>query len=208
MSKLKDERRWLLFQSKGERKTEDCEAARLAAFVDAVLKSYAEEKTTRHTRKPIVFQVERLRKLEDGWYENNGAAPSDEGLDWLLEVFGKWYAPDLDQPQLYPMFDGGVQAEWMLGRFDLSLEIDLEKKSGWFHGLNLDTRKEESGDLLLDRKSGWDILQRLIEESREIRNETEHALASAGTRSMVPGWEPNLSSISTYGKRRRPVISI
>lgn len=166
------------------------------------------EKPSKQIRDAIESQIKELRGLEDGWYERDGKAPSNEGLDWLLQVFGKWYPPDLDLPTLYPMFDGGVQAEWMLGRVDLTLEIDLGEKSGWFHSLNLDTKDEKSGDLLLNEESGWTRLRRLIEVRRGKKHDTRYFVASAGTQIMATAWKPHLSSVYTHKEGRRQAFSL
>ena len=107
---------------------------------------------------PLDFQsqLEELRALKDGWYDGRGLAPPSEGVDWLAQAFNQHYSDMLSLPYVYPVAEGGVRFEWLFGRQDVSLEIDLRKRSGDWHSLNLDTDIEEPRQLNLDAKSDWD----------------------------------------------------
>ena len=84
------------------------------------------------------------------WGERYEGSPAKQGLRWLAAQFARHYEPDLPHPYLYPMPEGGIQAEWQIGPFTPSLEIDLSAHSGkwrsWFeedspvvcHTLNLE----------------------------------------------------------------------
>ena len=196
------------WKSRQSRKSDSSPMLYFDLLPSPMLSTHPAEKPSKQLQNAIESQIKELRELEDGWYERDGKAPSDQGLDWLLQVFGKWYPPDLDLPTLYPMFDGGVQAEWMLGRIDLTLEIDLGEKSGWFHSLNLDTNDEKSGDLLLNEESGWTRLRRLIEVRRGKNNDTRYFVASAGTQIVAKTRTPHLSSVYAYKEGRRQAISL
>ena len=117
---------------------------------------------------PLDFQsqLEELRALKDGWYDGKGYAPTREGLDWLLRTFNEHYPDNLGLPHVYPVAEGRVRLEWLIGRQDVSLEIDLRKRSGEWHSLNLDTDDEEAKLLNLNSKVDWDwIVERLGAQS-------------------------------------------
>ncbi|MEA5416521.1 hypothetical protein [Synechococcus sp. BA-132 BA5] len=80
-----------------------------------------------------------LRDLATGWLEGKGAAPTSE----LLQLVGEWLAEhqrlDLEQPRLYPTPEGGVEAEWRIGRLDLSVEFDPSSGLAEWHQLDLDS---------------------------------------------------------------------
>ena len=115
----------------------------------------------------ISAQIYDLRKLKDGWLEGQGKAPSKEGLDWLSQVFDKHYSGDLPLPYLYPTEPGGVQAEWSLGRNEITLEIDLAEHSGYFHALHMEDDTEKTRRLDLGSETQWIELKELITNMSE-----------------------------------------
>jgi hypothetical protein len=127
-----------------------------------------EEPPTRKWSKGSKFlipkQVNRLRRLEDGWLNGEGKAPASKGLDWLEETFSRLYSPELHLPYLYPTVEGGVQAEWPLGSVELSVEINLEQRSGWLYSLDFSNDEEIDRTLNLTSESAWSELRSLIEK--------------------------------------------
>ena len=115
----------------------------------------------------ISAQIYDLRKLKDGWLEGQGKAPSKEGLDWLSQAFDKHYSGDLPLPYLYPTEPGGVQAEWSLGRNEITLEIDLAEHSGYFHALHMEDDTEKTRRLDLGSETQWIELKELITNMSE-----------------------------------------
>ena len=110
----------------------------------------------------IAVRLHDLAKLEDGWLDGSGLAPSHEGLSWLTEAFASFYLADLPLPSLYPTPEGGIQAEWMFGRDDTSLTIDLQRKTGDYDRLHLDTQDFDEEQLVLDDEAGWRRLGELL----------------------------------------------
>lgn len=106
---------------------------------------------------PLDFhsQLEELKVLRDGWLDGKGLAPPSDGLDWLSKAFTEHYADNLSPPYLCPVPEGGVRFEWSLGPQDVSLEIDLTKRSGEWHCLNLDTDEDEAATLRLESDDDW-----------------------------------------------------
>ena len=115
----------------------------------------------------ISAQIYDLRELKDGWLEGQGKAPSKEGLDWLSQAFDNYYPSDLPLPYLYPTEPGGVQAEWSLGRNEITLEIDLAEHSGYFHALHMEDDTEETRRLDLGSETQWIELKELITNMSE-----------------------------------------
>ena len=115
----------------------------------------------------ISVQIDDLRLLKDGWLEGQGKAPSKEGLDWLSQAFDNYYPSDLPLPYLYPTEPGGVQAEWSLGRNEITLEIDLTEHSGYFHALQMEDDTEETRRLDLGSETHWIELKELITRMSE-----------------------------------------
>lgn len=121
-------------------------------------------------RKDVTAQLDALRNLKDGWYDGDGLALSNKGLDWLGAKFSDQYPDYLPLPRIYPTFEGGVRLEWSIGPNDASLEVNLSDRSGYWHNLNLQTDKDEERLLNLGDSGEWNWLNsklRLFMESAE-----------------------------------------
>ena len=73
----------------------------------------------------VAARLDELRTLKNGWFEGKGLAPKSELMDWLADQFESNFPDQLTSPFLYPTAEGGVQAEWSLGTWETTLEIDL-----------------------------------------------------------------------------------
>lgn len=103
----------------------------------------------------IPARLDELRSLRDGWLDGRGVAPSLEGLDWLANAFDGRYPEDLPLPFVYPTAEGGIRAEWSVEPYEMSLEIDLSKKTGEWHQLKMDTDDEDTRTLNLEADEDW-----------------------------------------------------
>lgn len=100
-------------------------------------------------------RLDELRALKDGWLEGRGRAPAAEGMDWLAGAFRNQYPQQLPLPHLYPSEEGGIQAEWGLSPYDVTLEIDLARHTASWNSLDVRTGREETRQLNLDMASDW-----------------------------------------------------
>ena len=110
----------------------------------------------------IRIRVEELKALKPGWLDGKGLVPSPAGLDWLADSFVALDSEELPRPYLFPAPDGSVLAEWHQKPWSLSLEINLEAKTGEWHALNLENEFEESATLNLQSVAGWSVLARSV----------------------------------------------
>ena len=106
----------------------------------------------------VAARVEELGSLKDGWLDGKGVAPTREGLRWFLAAFDRHFPDDTLLPYLYPTAEGGIRMEWTARPHELSVEIDLRKRAGDWHLLNLDSDAEESRTLDLGAQQDWDWL--------------------------------------------------
>jgi len=107
----------------------------------------------------IAARLEEFKALRHGWLDGNkGFAPNQAGLDWLAETFQRNYPDELPTPYLYPTAEGGVQAEWSVNGWEITLEIDLERKHGEWHALEMTSETEEEKSLSLDKSDSWQWL--------------------------------------------------
>lgn len=121
----------------------------------------------------------------DGWFEGQGQAPTDEGLDWLAQTFAQHYPEDLPLPFLYPTVEGKIQAEWPFGPTEITLIIDLKDHTGEWQvwnvatgekeccrGVDLDAAQVWQDGLDLESAQAW---QWIIKEIRLLYPDTKEA---------------------------------
>ena len=87
---------------------------------------------------PIV-QLEQLRRLSAAWLDGEGVPPGSELLGLVEEWLEEHQRDDVQPPRLYPTPEGGVEAEWRIGRLDLSIEFDASNATAEWHALDLDS---------------------------------------------------------------------
>ena len=124
--------------------------------------SEAPEEVPPRTGPDIRSQLDSMRNMEDGWLEGGGVAPRAGGLDWLDEAFARHYPEGSPRPHLYPTEEGGVQAEWSLSHWRVSLEINLESRCGNWFALDLETDDVDERQLRCDEASDWQWLVRQL----------------------------------------------
>jgi hypothetical protein len=112
----------------------------------------------------VTLRLEELAKLGDGWLDGKGRAAGKEQLDWLANAFNSYFDTDLPLPYLYPTAEGGVQAEWTLNDWEVTLEIDLERQQGSFQSLNLRDGSCTELTLSLGNRDGWSQLNEALRQ--------------------------------------------
>jgi hypothetical protein len=112
----------------------------------------------------IATRLKTLAELEEGWLDGKGYAPDKTQLAWLSTAFDTLYDPTLPLPYLYPTAEGGIQAEWSLGDWEISLEIDLVEQVAEWQALNLNTQSCLEDSLNLEKPEGWQKLNQDIQE--------------------------------------------
>ena len=110
-------------------------------------------------------RLDDFRKLQDGWADGlqyagdwgngYGKAPSHAGLDWLADMFDRCYPGDVPLPYTYPTPEGGVQMEWSLGNYEVSLEIDLARHIAEWHCTDMNSDRYFARDLDLTASESW-----------------------------------------------------
>ena len=141
----------------------------LEKFVQAVLSAKA---------APAADPLDITRQLDDMRADARRATP---GLIWLAERFSAYYPDSLPRPYLRPTPESRVQAEWTLGAYDASMEIDLDARSAQWRCLARHTGQSDERRLNLKRASAWKWLagevQRLGSDTDASRAVTETMLS-------------------------------
>lgn len=99
-------------------------------------------------------QLEKLKLLKDGWHDGAGAAPDKALLKRVRGWFNEHLTENMPLPRLFPTPEGGVEAEWLVGRHDVSVEFDPHAKSVEWHALNLETRQLDEKAIPLNNADG------------------------------------------------------
>ena len=116
----------------------------------------------------VAARLAEFREMQDGWADGMqhsqdwgngyGKAPSHHGLNWLAQAFEVNYPDNLPLPYTYPTPEGGVQLEWSLGPFQVSLEINLETRAAEWHWVQIPTDADAQESLDLADPGHWDWL--------------------------------------------------
>lgn len=110
----------------------------------------------------VTLRLEELASLKDGWLDGKGKAPIPEKLQQLAVLFDANFDADLPLPHLYPTPEAGIQAEWSLGDWEVTLEINLETQLGDYQSLHLGDRQSHECVLKLDSVDGWKDLNEAL----------------------------------------------
>ncbi len=106
----------------------------------------------------VLSRLDDLRGMQDGWYEGEGVAPSDAGLDWLSTTFERHYPDDAPMPYTYPTFEGGISMEWSVENNEAMLEINIDAHSAEWFWLDLDSDDECEKTINMDAIEDWQWL--------------------------------------------------
>lgn len=110
----------------------------------------------------VGVRLEEFKTLKNGWLDGKGFAPDHQQLAWLAAAFQHNYPDELQLPYLYPTAEGGVQAEWSLGNWEISLEIELGTHRAQWQALDLTTDVTDERMLDLNKDSDWQWLAQAI----------------------------------------------
>jgi predicted helicase len=109
----------------------------------------------------ISYSMKRLENLEDGWMDGEGKSLPKDGLQWFTNQFNNFFH-NAPMPLVYPTHEGGLSLEWKIKRYDISLEVDMENHSGYWHSFHLDKKKTVERDIDLTDAAQWEwIIEQL-----------------------------------------------
>jgi hypothetical protein len=119
----------------------------------------------------IEIRLEELALLQDGWLDGKGRALDRASLIRLAQAFDEGFRPDLPLPYLYPTPEGGVQAEWTLGLWEVSLEIALPNWVAEYQAVHTISGETREQALLLAAQdgSGWAALNEALTQLQEAK---------------------------------------
>ena len=116
----------------------------------------------------VAARMEELAELQDGWLDGKGHAPDRSALNWLAQSFELNFDPDLPLPYLYPTAEGGIQAEWSIDNWEVTLDIDLHKQTAEYQAMHLISQECTECALDLSQKSAWQQLNESLKQLRAV----------------------------------------
>lgn len=119
----------------------------------------------------IETRLEELAQLQDGWLDGKGRAMDRASLIRLAQAFDDRFSTDLPLPHLYPTPEGGVQAEWTLGAWEVSLEVSLQSLAADYQAVHTATgeTREQALSLAAEDGSGWTALNDALAQLQEAK---------------------------------------
>ena len=115
-----------------------------------------------------MVQLDELRSIKPGWLDGEGVAPNHDGLNWLSDMFKQYYPSDAVPPHIYPTPLGGLSLEWDIGKWEISLEIDLVKHSGEWSWYDVGTDSIDEKVLDLNEPHEWKWIADQIRSIQEM----------------------------------------
>jgi type II restriction/modification system DNA methylase subunit YeeA len=112
----------------------------------------------------IASRVKELSLIKEGWYYGNGKGLDKDGLDWFYHEFEQSFDKALPCPCLFPTLHGELMAEWAIKEYDISLTVDLNGKTGYYHELNHANDKEYETYIKLFDIKGWKKLNQRLQK--------------------------------------------
>ncbi len=112
----------------------------------------------------VTLRLAALTELKAGWLDGKGQALEPERTQWLAQAFEENFDASLPLPHLYPTAEGGIQAEWTIGDWEVSLEVDLSTQVGTYQAFNLVTKSQQDEPLTLNDQSSWQRLNTALQQ--------------------------------------------
>lgn len=112
-------------------------------------------------------RLKELSRLQEGWLNGEGHVLSKEGLLRLGKSFAASFDAGLPLPFLYPTPEGGIQAEWSVNGWAVTVEIDLATFQGEYQALNLKTSFCDERTLDLSVPDGWSQLNMALQQLQQ-----------------------------------------
>ena len=106
----------------------------------------------------VIYRLDEISLLEDGWLNGEGIAPKKHELEWFLNMFEGNFDKNLPLPFIFPTPEGGIQTEWSFQNYEISLKIDFESKDANYHELNFLDDSEVEEKFTLDNPQSWEKL--------------------------------------------------
>ena len=136
-----------------------------------------------HDSQPdLLSQIERIRTLHNAWHDGDGLTPSSHLLNQISTWLESHLRDEQPTPRLYPTPEGGVEAEWLIGRLDLSIEFEPNSNTVQWHAMDLDRNTVEEDTVPLHDTAKLQALGQRLEDALAASESVSTDGQEAGTR--------------------------
>lgn len=101
--------------------------------------------------QPFESRLEEIRATPSGWYDDDNPAPSTSAIEAMRRLLADVSMQPIPLPHLYPLPNGGIAAEWTIGAWEASAEIDETGSRVTLNAVNTNTVGEV--DMVIDLRS-------------------------------------------------------
>ena len=108
----------------------------------------------------IAEQIEEIRNLSEGWLTGGEELASPEGLDWAVQILERELETRGEEtPMIFPTADGNIRLEWEIGESDISLDVDLKTREGYYHWYKTNTKMDFEKEYELEATESWEQIR-------------------------------------------------
>jgi hypothetical protein len=98
----------------------------------------------------LLERIYQLERLEPGWLDGEGAPPTRAALHQARGILANLVMRGAPRPRVYPTPEGGIEAEWTVGKCDISAAFS---PSGVLSGAATNVSSGESQEFGEDEKA-------------------------------------------------------
>jgi len=107
--------------------------------------------------QPFESRLEEIRATPAGWYDDENPAPSTAAIEAMRFLLLDVSMQPIPLPHLYPLPSGGIAAEWTIGAWEASVEVNDTGSQAILNAVNTDTADDI--DLVIDLQSSESMSQ-------------------------------------------------
>jgi hypothetical protein len=111
-------------------------------------------------QQKISRRIKDLSSRSDGWLDGEGQAMPPGSDTWLIDNFSQ--LDFITPPAIFPTPEGNLIAEWSLGPWEASAEVNLKTRTVLLHALDTETLVEREETLSLDTAQAWKRIPEFI----------------------------------------------
>jgi hypothetical protein len=138
---------------------------RVTIASDVSLAEEGDEQTRPGCPTPVDTQVESLKALAPGWYDETSPAYEPANLDWLAKLLlGVLDGFQLPRPYIYPTPEGLARAEWPGTRWEVISNFDLATRHAEVVAVRVDSEETHEVTVPLTDPGAESKLGRFLQE--------------------------------------------
>jgi hypothetical protein len=112
----------------------------------------------------LEHSIDELKALMPGWLDGeHGESVSARCLDvakhLFIDLMAENYVP---RPRLYATAEGGIEAEWSFGTWEISATLSADGTSAWMHAANVQTLADDEETVSLEASNARERIEAFL----------------------------------------------